>query len=182
MELRYNPNIKIRKGVHMWLNEEVFYMERFLSKDTLEEIDSIISENMDEVNRVLSGKDSGGYHTFPSDHKAVKRVGTLMLDFLKSNKITFNQFYPRDEIQYLGANSNQSVHIDGNGSGEDVRWGLVVYLTDSKDYDGGEIFYPKYDLEIKPERGSIAIHRGNVEHGVKAVSRNPRFVIVGFAS
>jgi len=55
--------------------------------------------------------------------------------------------------------------------------GGVIYLND--DFKGGEIFYPKLDLEIRPKPGMMAIHPAGLEylHGVKKVTEGIRHTI-----
>lgn len=166
----------------MWLNKDIFYQETFLSDYELEALGEVIKENQDIVSSILSNPDSGGYHTFSASEDIIDSVANRMFQLLKDNDFEFGQFYPRQEIQFIGPNSGQSVHIDGDGSGKDVSWGLVCYISDPEEYNGGEIFYPDHDVSIKPARGSLAIHRGNIKHGVTEVSKNPRYVIVAFTS
>lgn len=165
----------------MWLNNDIFYLESFLSDYEIEELNKIIDSNQDLVSSILSSPDSGGYHTFKANGDLIDSIANRMFSLMKDNNIEFGHFYPREEIQFVGPNSDQSVHIDGDGSGKDVAWGLVTYISNPEDYLGGEIFYPDHDISIKPAMGSLAIHRGNIKHGVKVVSGNPRYVIVAFA-
>lgn len=166
----------------MWINDKILYHETFLSDYELEVLDKIIENNSDTIADLLSDPEIGGYKTFAVSDPIMESIGNRIFKFLKDQNIHFIDFYPREEIQFIGPNSGQSVHIDGNGSGEDVEHGIVVYISDPESYSGGEIFYPEYDVEIKPARGSIAIHRGNIEHGVKEVNGNNRYVIVAFTS
>lgn len=166
----------------MWLNDDIFYLESFLSNYELEELEKIISENQPLVEKILNGPSSAGYHTFPSDDLIIDSVANRMFQILRHNDFKFGDFFPRSEIQFVGPGSGQSVHIDGDGSGKDVSWGLVSYISDPASYGGGEIYYPDHDLEIKPAKGSLAIHRGNIKHGVKTVEDGTRFVVVAFTS
>lgn len=164
----------------MWINDDIFYLESFLSDYEIEELEKIISANKEVINEILSGPNAGGYHTFSSTEPIMDSIANRMFKVLKENNFVFGHFYPREEIQFVGPGSGQSVHIDGDGSGKDVSWGLVAYISDPKSYSGGEIYYPDHDIEIKPARGSLAIHRGNINHGVKTVEGDTRFVIVAF--
>jgi hypothetical protein len=58
--------------------------------------------------------------------------------------------------------------------------GGVIYLND--DFEGGEIFYPKLDLEIRPNPGMMVIHPAGLEylHGVKKVTEGIRHTISVF--
>lgn len=164
----------------MWINDKVFYKDSFLSEYELEELDNIISDNQDVVKHLLSDPQIGGYKTFPVNNELLDNIANRIFKFISDIGLEFVDFYPREEIQFIGPRSDQSVHIDGNGSGEDVGYGIVVYISDPDTYSGGEIFYPDYDISIKPARGSIAIHAGNVRHGVTEVRGGNRYVIVAF--
>lgn len=53
-------------------------------------------------------------------------------------------------------------------------FGTVIYFND---FDGGEIYYPKQNIEIKPKKGDLIIH-GTEEfcaHGVKPVKSAKRY-------
>lgn len=59
----------------------------------------------------------------------------------------------------------------------------LAYFND--DYDGGELYFPDQDLEIKPQAGSLLVFRGGGEylHGVRRVgndSNRARYVLVAF--
>jgi len=58
----------------------------------------------------------------------------------------------------------------------------LFYYND--DYTGGELYYPQYDLEIKPSPGLAVAHPGDVNylHGVKAVLSGERFTTPSFYS
>jgi hypothetical protein len=58
--------------------------------------------------------------------------------------------------------------------------GGVIYLND--DFEGGEIFYPKLNIEIKPEPGMMVIHPAGLEylHGIKKVTEGIRHTISVF--
>jgi len=167
----------------MWLNDEIFYQESFLSDTELSELDELIvnyTADINEIkdNAIASGQ--GGYFTLQVRDELLAQISDKILDLLNDEDFKFSQFYPRTELQFIFPGSDQQVHIDGDGSGKDVRHGIVVYISDPSSYSGGEIFYPEYDIEIKPARGSIAVHSGYVQHGVRLVEENPRFVLVAF--
>ena len=51
----------------------------------------------------------------------------------------------------------------------------MYYLND--DYEGGEIFFPDYNLKIKPKPNSLLMFPGNENyaHGVKEVTKGFRY-------
>jgi prolyl 4-hydroxylase len=80
---------------------------------------------------------------------------------------------------------SQSTHADDmsntDAQGFDHRaFGSVLYLNDN--YNGGHTYYPNINFEITPKTGSLAIHKGDVEHlhGVTEVKDNMRYTIASF--
>ena len=70
-------------------------------------------------------------------------------------------------------------HVDQYDGDSSIRYGLVMYLND--DMDGGEIYYPDYDIEIKPEPGLLVIHPGDIVHSVNRINKGVRYNMTGFA-
>ena len=56
-------------------------------------------------------------------------------------------------------------------------YSAIFYIND--DYDGGEIYFPNWDIEIKPKAGSLVIFPSNDEyvHGVKEIKNLNRYSI-----
>lgn len=167
----------------MFINDsKVYYKTDFLKPEELEILDAAIREKEGEI---LSEGVVGGYNTFEfKNSRLIKRLSsrvyTLISDVYGPDSLSV--MYPRDEIQFLRENCAMDDHDDAEG--QNVAHAAVIYLTDTKDYDGGELRYPKLGFEIKPERGSIAIHPREPEytHGVNLVTRGIRYVLVMFTS
>lgn len=75
----------------------------------------------------------------------------------------------------------QSVHADGEtaagwpGYNYIVDYGSILYLND--DYDGGELYFPKYNIHIKPKPGTLVFFPSTnmYAHGVTEVTDGVRF-------
>lgn len=169
----------------MFIQDKIFYAENFLTSKELTELDQIIEDNTNHINKLISNSvkaNYGSYVTFEASTEQLAHIANKIYDFLIEHNFAFRHFYARNEIQFTFNNSEMSVHVDGDGSGKDVGYGVVVYLSDPTKYNGGEIYYPDYDLSIKPARGSLAIHAGDVRHGVKPITGGNRYVLVAFTS
>lgn len=61
-----------------------------------------------------------------------------------------------------------------------VAYGIVLYLND--DFSGGELFYEKLGLKIKPKRGMLVMHSAlpKYAHGVTEVLTGTRYGITLF--
>ncbi len=73
-------------------------------------------------------------------------------------------------------------HIDGNEriAKPSITIGALVYLND--DYEGGEIYFPEYDIEIKPKYGDLVIFPCHFMHEVKKIHNGERYTLPLFYS
>ena len=70
---------------------------------------------------------------------------------------------------------SQHAHIDAVGPGESIEYSAVIYLNDN--YEGGEIYFPAYDVCIKPQAGDLVCFPDNEKfvHGVKPILSGTRY-------
>lgn len=83
-------------------------------------------------------------------------------------------------FQRLYAGTELISHFD-KYSDKLVEYAAVLYLNN--DYEGGALFFPKFDFEIVPEPGTLIIFPSTeeFEHGVRPVKEGPvRYVIPVF--
>lgn len=78
-----------------------------------------------------------------------------------------------------GEGTDMYAHVDQYDGDSNIRYGLVMYLNDG--FDGGQIYYPDYDLEVTPEPGLLVMHPGNIVHGVRMVNSGVRYNMTSFA-
>jgi hypothetical protein len=57
-------------------------------------------------------------------------------------------------VKYEGAGTHFKIHAD-HGPTYVTTTSIVVYLND--DYEGGELWFPRFDLTIKPRAGDVAV-------------------------
>lgn len=80
-------------------------------------------------------------------------------------------FRNSDGIQMEPINNFSSIFIE---------YAALTYLND--DYEGGEIYFPEYGLEIKPKAGELIFFPGShfYEHGVNEVVSGNRYAVMTF--
>lgn len=61
-----------------------------------------------------------------------------------------------------------------------IEVGCVMYLND--EYEGGEIYFPAYDIEIKPKAGDLIFFPGSnlYMHGVREIKSGIRYTFTTF--
>jgi predicted 2-oxoglutarate/Fe(II)-dependent dioxygenase YbiX len=70
-------------------------------------------------------------------------------------------------------------HSDYGGRAEYMNreFASIIYLND--DYDGGELYIPELNFEIKPKKGQLLCFRGGkMLHGVRKVTRGQRLTSI----
>ena len=68
----------------------------------------------------------------------------------------------------------------GNFSSIFIEFGCIMYLNN--DYEGGEIYFPAYDIEIKPKPGDLIFFPGSnlYMHGVRELLSGNRYTLTTF--
>jgi predicted 2-oxoglutarate/Fe(II)-dependent dioxygenase YbiX len=59
-----------------------------------------------------------------------------------------------------------------------VDYSSVLYLND--DFDGGEIYFPDRNLELKIKKGMLVHYSSLTHHGVRQVKQGHRYTLTGF--
>ena len=57
---------------------------------------------------------------------------------------------------------------------------MIYCLSDSNDYTGGELHFPRLNKEFKLTKGDVIMFRSSILHGVKPVISGQRYVMIGF--
>lgn len=90
----------------------------------------------------------------------------------------------RTYINKRGPGGGYGPHTDfasmPDGTYEQVTATILAYLCDPEGFEGGEIFFPDYDVTIKPKMGSVIIFGDKVRHGVNDVTSGQRAIASTF--
>lgn len=103
------------------------------------------------------------------------------------NNSSYNEIYPDCcNIVRWEAGYEMQPHADAenpDGSNHEMYWrkfGCVLYLNN--DFDGGSIYFPNKDIELKPKPGTLVFFPGTLEwlHGVKETKNGIRYNFATF--
>lgn len=169
-------------------NTDIYYLENFLTQEELEFVDErsslfVVPNISSQQERYAEISDRVCEMLYPGEHSDIlynlnhriqnlaKEVYKFPDDQIVQGINNFHMLYPPFSMQD---------HWDGTTPG--VHYGIVVYVSDPSDYEGGEIFYSNKDIKIKPARGSIVLHPATEEyrHGVKQVTKGLRIAMSSF--
>ena len=172
-------------------------IKNFLSKDDIDYFLNYFNEN------IFNQQSQRCMHTPLSDEYAFDK-SRIYLDrviqqttysfgysFSDLSGTNFRKWFP-GEFQDPHSDCESIFHIDeydtarmtaiNNFTSIFIECAALTYLND--DYEGGEIYFPDYDIIIKPEPGELIFFPGSEHymHGVKKVTSGNRYVMQNFLS
>jgi hypothetical protein len=80
-------------------------------------------------------------------------------------------------VKYEGAGTQFRIHAD-HGPTYVATISAVIYLND--DYEGGELWFPRFGVELKPKKGDIAVFPSTFiyEHASKEMISGTKYAVV----
>ena len=136
--------------------------------------DVLTAEELELFAHHVSTTSKDSSPSFPStlDYDTIKqRVKSLIETELKTTILDYE--YIGMEYDTFTVGEKQHVHIDFTKRDDKPDYSSIVYW--SKDFDGGEIYFPQDDTEIKPQAGSLIYWVNPIYHGVKEITRGDRY-------
>jgi len=173
----------------------IFLIEDFIIKEDAENLVNSLKDNLMNTEKPgVSGinLDLVEHKNNRIDHISVRQFSDILtsMNELISNHFKENHLIKNHFISCLSTGYDHELHMDNyylnkkneviprDGNSEDKS--AILYLND--DYEGGQIYFPNQNLEIKPKIGSILFFEGSHErpHGVRHVVSGQRFNIITF--
>jgi len=117
----------------------------------------------------------------------IQGLDSDLLDMIQETALMVYSFVLNNYNSKFDHFINEKTHIakfvEGKGMHEhfDVSRpndiATLVYLNN--DYDGGDIYFPKYEMSFKPEPGDLLCFPDNPSfvHGVKPITKGTRFTL-----
>jgi hypothetical protein len=122
----------------------------------------------------ISTTSKDDFPIFPSaiSNSAIKQRVKLLVEIEFGSTVSDYDFLGLD-YNVFSPGEKQDVHTDFSKRADRPDFSSIVYW--SKDFDGGEIYFPDDGVEIKPKAGSLIFWSNPVLHGVKEVTRGDRY-------
>jgi len=159
--------------------------ENFVSKEHLVEISNYYLSVHEWESQSPTGIDS--IHAPELIEKNSPRVFSIMQQYVDNVQYQVEYKFGRKlektnpGIRKWLPGENQDLHADGETAGGwpgynyIVDYGSIIYLNE--EYEGGEIFFPKYDIRMKPKSGTLIFFPSTnmYTHGVTEVESGVRY-------
>jgi len=160
--------------------KNVYVIDNFLPNEEYQTL-SNFANNSDQIPWIKEPwtTDRTAPNSIPEDYvKIIKKIYPLArLNCMDYYDVKVNDYPPeiRDVLlRKWSPGSKMEPHIDTEAQ-KNLHIVGMYYLNDN--YDGGEIFFPDYNLKIKPKSNSLLMFPGNENyvHGVHEVSKGFRY-------
>lgn len=151
-------------------NLKNFCMEKFGRDD----VENLVAEGKFEITQNWEDKNLNISNT-EIQRTIYNRLNNLVIE--SNSDLELSGFAT---IQRMQQGVELKSHTDQD-TDPSIRYATILYLN--KEYEDGEIFFPKQGVEYKPEPKAMLLFPGTkeYEHGVKHVGIGPiRYVLVGF--
>lgn len=191
------------------IDNKVFIIENFIDQDTCNFIiDGINGYAVDDPKRngfkiALNLNTAAALNLIenvplfpPSDDieykMATDKINSIIIKIINTVSDFYKINYTLKTLSYtvMSAGTSNRVHADNKYVSESGKIkdrtsevedrSVLLYLND--DYTGGELFFPKLNLEIKPKPGTLIFFEGNeyTVHGVKEINSGSRINLISF--
>lgn len=180
----------------VYLDENIFYIENFISEFELEKINNLILN--------AKWKDVGNFLLTDIDYEVLKEIEDRLSNVFSEAEYfkipTIIQKYSSDYFgnkmdsgnlsQYWAlAPHSDNYDVDPKIINSDSGYssksshvvnGYIIYYNDN--YTGGEVIYTLKNLSIRPKSRMLLVHSGSkeYEHGVTKVTEGTRYFTSGF--
>lgn len=169
----------------IYLDENIFYIENFISTEHLSNILNELND-VEQEDNILEHHAHFVLSTDSLDAMWKDYYASELHNIFDNNEEFYNDTGSPLFLKYKDVPGDNewamTPHSDdtGNEYSDHVARGFVIFITD--DFSGGEIKYINKDIIFKPKAGTLVCHPGTkeYEHGVLNFSGGPRVVFTGF--
>jgi hypothetical protein len=139
-----------------------------------DDIDNLVAEGKLEITHNWADK-----NIIIKDHPVTQKIEDKLLNIVEMANPDL-MITGTDTLQRMYSGVQLYAHTDQD-TDPSIVYAAILYLND--DYAGGELFFDKIDVTLKPKPGTLILFPGSEKyhHGVKPVEDGPvRYVVVGF--
>ena len=157
------------------LNNEIFKYTETLAQKMIKDISLIWNEPLTQYG------ESAHFKVHPTGSELNPHTDILHLEYPETDPDNNNPFYILNKEKVVIPNNFeiQSKIFPNMWSG---HLACLIYLND--DYEGGEIYFPRQDISIKPKAGTLITFPGSLHyiHGVNKITSGTRYTITEWLS
>jgi hypothetical protein len=102
----------------------------------------------------LGPSNQGNSELYQMHQKAFEKIRPMADDYGRYWGVGIGYYEAFNFVKYEGAGTHFKIHAD-HGPAYVTTISIVAYVNE--DYEGGELYFPRFDLTIKPKKGDVVI-------------------------
>lgn len=161
--------------------DQIKYVKGFMPQDVVKKIHSYAKKNDSDFIEYGNNEKEFTVNTFRGLDQETNDIRALVTEWgLKVYNFVLNEYGDNfaefntqmSHIARFEPGWGMHEHFDA-GKPNDIA--TLIYIN--SDYDGGDIYFPEYDISYKPEPGDLLTFPDNPDyvHGVKSISGGIRY-------
>lgn len=125
----------------------------------------------------LGPKDSQNSELYKMHEDTFNQIRPMADDYGRYWGVGIGFYEAFNFVKYEGAGTHFKIHAD-HGPAYVTTISIVAYVND--DYEGGELYFPRFDLTIKPKTGDVVIFPSTYiyEHASNDMIQGTKYSIV----
>ena len=165
------------------LKSQIKYIKGFMDPQEAGLVAEYAKKHSDLFSNYGNSEQEFTVHTY----NEIKSLNEDLLDMIQETALMVYSFvlnnYNSKFDHFIDEKTHIAKFVEGKGMHEhfdasrpnDIA--TLVYLN--SDYDGGDIYFPKYEMSFKPEPGDLLCFPDNPSfvHGVKPIIKGTRFTL-----
>ena len=165
------------------LKSQIKYIKGFMDPQEAGLVAEYAKKHSDLFSNYGNSEQEFTVHTY----NEIKSLNEDLLDMIQETALMVYSFvlnnYNSKFDHFIDEKTHIAKFVEGKGMHEhfdasrpnDIA--TLVYLNN--DYDGGDIYFPKYEMSFKPEPGDLLCFPDNPSfvHGVKPIIKGTRFTL-----
>jgi len=125
----------------------------------------------------LGPRDSNNTKLYDMHGEIFQRLKMCVDDYGRYWSVGMQAYEAFNFVKYEGAGTQFRIHAD-HGPTYVATVSAVIYLNDN--YKGGELWFPRFGVDLKPKQGDIAVFPSNFiyEHASKEMIEGTKYSVV----
>ena len=147
------------------------------SDAALESARNCVDFKVGKSQQTLGPRDESNAALYDMHELSFKSIYPVSQDYGRYWGVGVQYFESFNFVKYDGPGTHFKIHAD-HGPAYVCTVSIVAYLND--DYEGGEIYFPRFNLTIKPEPGDVVIFPSTFiyEHASQPMKSGKKYSVV----
>jgi hypothetical protein len=151
--------------------QKVQILEGFVSNEDCDILDDAIAESLRGHKEYKGNR----YWRRDLDHPEIIRITKKYDVLISETSNEFNDTFMTSAVyNFYSGKEFDEMYVHPDYPSEYGTLSAVIYPTDLSLYEGGEIYFPALNIDLRPNKGTVVVFPQTYMHGVRPVTSGER--------